>query len=283
MIRSAILSAVLVLGLSTLALADDSKTEKKKDRPAPVKPAVVPFELLKSGHMAVSVKVNGKGPFKLIFDTGAPITLVNNKLAKKAGLLEGKEKPLFTLFGAMGEVKIKDLDVGGAKAADVSAVVMDHPTVELIGEKLGTPIYGLVGFPFFARFKMTLDYQAKTMTLVPSGYKPPDVMRGMMQAILSGGAARSLAPAAQWGVMVSKGKGDEADGVDVASVVPGSAADRAGLKKGDRLLTLDGRWTDSLPDLYEAAGKVRPGTTVKLTIKRGGKEMELKVTPVKGM
>src|SRR5258708_36435183 len=89
------------------------------DEPKKVKPVVVPFELLKSGHMAVDVKINGKGPFKLIFDTGAPITLVNNKLAKKAGLLEGKDKPAFTLFGAMGEVKIKEMDVGGAKTGDV--------------------------------------------------------------------------------------------------------------------------------------------------------------------
>src|SRR5262249_6399257 len=157
----------------------------------------------------------------------------------------------------------------------------DHPTVELIGQKLGTPIYGLVGFPFFARFKMTLDYQAKTMTLAPSTYKPPDVLAGMTQAILSGSAPKVLAPAGQWGLEAAKEIGDEADGIDIKSVVAGSAADKAGLKRGDRLLTLDGRWTDSLPDLYEAAGHVRPGTTVKVKVKRAGKEVELKVTPAK--
>jgi S1-C subfamily serine protease len=168
-------------------------------------------------------------------------------------------------------------------ADNVSAVVMDHPTVELMAQKLGTPIYGLVGFPFFARFKMTLDYQTKTMTLSPSAYKPPDVMKGMMQAIFSGGAVKTLAPAAQWGVQVAKESGDENDGVDVTGVVSGSAAEKAGLKRGDRLLTLDGRWTDSLADLFEAASKVKPGTTVTVKVKRAGKEIELKVTPVKGM
>src|SRR5438309_122413 len=114
MIRTAILSGlILTLGLTAVLAADDKKDEKK-DRAA-TKPVVVPFELLKSGHMAVNVKINGKGPFKLIFDTGAPITLVNNKLAKESGLLKGVAKPPFTLFGSMGEVKIKDMDVGGAK------------------------------------------------------------------------------------------------------------------------------------------------------------------------
>ena len=282
MVRTAILSGLLALGLTGLLLANDKK-DTKKGKPAAAKPVVVPFELLKSGHMAVDVKVNGKGPFKLIFDTGAPITLVNNKLARQSGLLKGMPNVGFTLFGSAGEVKIKDLDVGGARADNVAAVVMDHPTVELIGQKLGTPIYGLVGFPFFARFKMTLDYQAKTMTLSPSSYKPPDVLKGMMTAILSGNAVKALAPAGQWGLLASKESGDDEEGMDVTGVVAGSAADKGGLKRGDRLLTLDGRWTDSMADLFEAAGKVKPGTTVKVKVKRGGKELELKVTPVKGM
>ena len=48
----------------------------------------MPFELLKSRHMAVQVKINGKGPYRLIFDTGAPMNLINNKIAKEAGVIE---------------------------------------------------------------------------------------------------------------------------------------------------------------------------------------------------
>ena len=60
------------------------------------KATVVPFELLPSGHMAVMVKVNGEGPYRLIFDTGAPITLLDNKVAKAAGLLKDTPEPLFS-------------------------------------------------------------------------------------------------------------------------------------------------------------------------------------------
>lgn len=270
-------------GLLLLALVGPARAEKAAKAPAraEVKPVTVKFELLRSGHMAVLVKVNGKGPYKLIFDTGAPLTLVNNKLAREAGLLRGMHKPAFAPFGSMGEVTIKDLDVGGQKASNIAAVVMDHPTVELISQKLG-PIHGIVGFPFFARYKMTLDYQARTMTFEPNGHRPPDVMKGMMAAILAGGATRVLAPAAQWGVVPAKEVGDDDPGVDVKAVIPGSAAAAAGLKRGDRLLTLDGRWTDSLPDLYAAAGYVKPGTTAVVRVKRGDKEIELKVKPTAG-
>jgi hypothetical protein len=277
-----LLSALALLALAGLVRAD----APKKEETAP-KAVTVPFELLKTGHMTVQVKVNGKGPYKLIFDTGAPITLLNNKIAREAGLLKDVEKPLFSFFGNMGEVKIKELQVGDQKANGVSAVVMDHPTVEAISKAFG-PIDGIVGFPFFARFKMTLDYEAKTLKFVPNGFKPPDVMKAMMAAIMTGVSGpedgpKVLSPAAQWGMLVHKGTDDEADGVEVTSVLPGGAAAKAGMKAGDRLLTLDGRWTDSLPDLYTAAGYVEAGKAVAVVVKRGGKEVELKVKPASGI
>jgi membrane-associated protease RseP (regulator of RpoE activity) len=253
------------------------------------KTTVVPFELLPSGHMAVMVKVNGEGPYRLIFDTGAPITLLDNKVAKAAGLLKDTPEPLFSIFGSRGEVKVKELQVGGQKVPDMTAIVMDHPTVEAISKafekKLGGPIDGIVGFPFFSRFRMTLDYQAKTMTLLPNGFKPPDVMKAMMTAIMASASdePKMLAPAAQWGMIAAKEAGDKEDGVTIKSVLPNSPAAAAGLKDGDRLLTLDGRWTDSLVDLYTAAGYVKPGATAPVVIRRDGKELKFKVKPAAGM
>src|SRR5262249_6837927 len=127
---------------------------KKADE---VKPVVVPFELLKSGHMATMIKINGKGPYRVIFDTGAPVSLLNNTEAKESDKLKDRPKPAFTCFGSMGQVKIKSLEVGDLKAEDTAAIVMDRPTVEAISKALG-PIEGIIGFPFFARYKMTLDY-----------------------------------------------------------------------------------------------------------------------------
>jgi membrane-associated protease RseP (regulator of RpoE activity) len=263
--------------------APKDKEEKKEE----TKPVVVPFETLPSGHMTVMVKLNGKGPYKLIFDTGAPTLLLNNRIAKEADLLKNAKKPLFAPFGAMGEVTVATLEVGDVKAEKVPAMVMDHPTVEAIStafKKEAGQIDGIVGFPFFARYKMTLDYRAKTMTFVPNGYNPPNVTDAMMAALLKNadGAVKILAPAAQWGMICDKGEKDEDPGVTVKEVMPGSAAEKAGLKKGDRVLTIDGRWTDSLPDLYTAAGYVKPGKAAPVVVKRDGKEMELQVKPKSG-
>lgn len=255
----------------------------RADAPAE-KPITVPFELLKSKHMLVSVKVNGKGPYRLIFDTGAPALAVNNKLARAAGVLARDTKPpALTLFGGMGQFPIKALEIGDLKVENVSTLVVDHPLVEMMSKSQG-PIDGIIGFPLFARYRMTIDYQAKQMTFVPNGFQPVDAMQVLMESLLSAKQAspRVLAPAAVWGLIVDKAADDENAGVPIKDVLPNSAAAQAGLHGGDRLLTLDGRWTDSVNDCYFAAGKVAPGTEAVVVVQRDGKERQLTVKPRSG-
>jgi hypothetical protein len=277
---------LLVFALSLPQLRAEQPSVKPLEKPI-AKAVVIPFETLKSGHMAVMIKVNGKGPYRVIFDTGAPINLFNNKLAKEAGLLKGVPKSKLPILGTIAEVHVKELQVGTEKATNQPAIVMDHPLVELMSKKLG-PLYGIVGYPFFARYKMILDYQAETLTLTPNGYKPGDVMESLELTALqllrgSSRTAKVLSPAAQWGLTAHKGDEDAKAGVVVKEVLAGSAAAEAGLKVGDRLLTIDGRWTDSLPDLYEIAAHIKPGVAVPVAIQREGKDMELTVKPRAGL
>src|SRR5205814_1715850 len=92
-----------------------------------------------------------------------------------------------------------------------------------------------------------------------------------------------LAPAGQWGFRVVKQEKDEGAGVEVKDVLPGGPAAAAGLKVGDRLLTLDGRWTDSVEDCFMAASFVQPGQTARLVVQRNGKEVELTVKVQAGL
>jgi hypothetical protein len=268
-----LLAVVLTAGL---VWADD-----KPAKEAP-KPQVVKFDLVTSGHFIVKAKLNGHGPYNLIFDTGAPTSLITPKIANEAGLTkDAKDKPLIPLFGMMGTVKVKDFQVGDVKAENVNAMIMNHPTVEAFSDafkdKYGS-IEGIVGFPFFARYKMTVDYKAQEMTFVPSGYKPGDVMQDLMQTVMGSlGSSKPqpkvAAPAGLWGLEVTKDRADEDAGVDVKAVLTGGPAAAAGLKAGDRILTIDGRWTDSVPDTYQAASYVKPGRSVVVMVKRGGKEV----------
>jgi aspartyl protease/PDZ domain-containing protein len=254
----------------------------RADEPTP-KSVTIPFELLKTQHMAIKIKINGKGPYRVIFDTGAPTNLINNKVAKEAGIItKDTKRPLFAFFGSMGDFKIKSLEIGDLKIENVPTIVMDHPTVSLIDKFMG-PVEGLVGFPFFARYKMTIDYQKKEMTFSPGTFDPPDVMKTMMKTIMAGNQKKILAPAGQWGFKVAKEAKDSEPGVNVKEVLAGSPAARGGLKAGDRLLILAGRWTDSVADCYAAASYVPPGSEARLRIRRDGKEMELTVKVQAGL
>jgi hypothetical protein len=251
----------------------------------PAKPVAVPFDLLVTKHMVISVKVNGKGPYRMIFDTGAPVTLVSTKVAKAAGLLTpNAPKPLFNLFGPAEQTKVKTLELGELTARSVPVIVMDHPTVQIMSTILG-PIDGIVGFPFFSRYRMTLDYQAKQMTFVPNDYEPADIMQVIMATLMATEkpAKKVLAPGGLWGLVFEKQQGDKEAGVTIKQVLPGSAAALAGVQANDRLLVLDDRWTDSIVDCYTAAGYVKPGTEAKAIVRRAGRELELTVKPQPGL
>ena len=71
---------------------------------------------------------------------------------------------------------------------------------------------------------------------------------------------------------------DLTQGVYVASVGDGSAADKAGVKEGDIILKVDEREVKTSPELQELIALKRPGDEVALTINREGKEKEFKVT-----
>lgn len=273
----------------TILLVAFAGTVSADDKPslADHVPITVPFELLSSRHMAVQVKLNGKGPYRLVFDTGAPTNLINNKIAKDSGVLDPKaKKPAFTLFGAMGAQEIKTLEIGEAKLEKVTTMVIDHPTVQAISEALG-PIDGIIGFPFFARYKMTVDYQKKELTLVPNGYVPGDYMQDLMGKMMNAQneskEPKVIGAAGLWGVELGKEKDDEEAGVVVKEVHKGGAAATAGLMSGDRVLTIDGRWTDTLSDAFLAASFVKPGKSAAVVVKREGKDVKLTVKPAKGL
>jgi S1-C subfamily serine protease len=61
---------------------------------------------------------------------------------------------------------------------------------------------------------------------------------------------------------------DQGEGVRVGSVQPGSGAENAGIKPGDRLLALGGVKTANLRALADALRELQPGQTVDIEFAR---------------
>src|SRR5690606_2893874 len=71
---------------------------------------------------------------------------------------------------------------------------------------------------------------------------------------------------------------DDINGLYVADVVKGGAAEEAGIKKGDVLTKVEGNAIYSSSDLQERVARLNPGDKLKLTYKRDGKERDVTVT-----
>lgn len=71
---------------------------------------------------------------------------------------------------------------------------------------------------------------------------------------------------------------DYLSGVYVAEVFQGGAAQKAGIKKDDIILSVNGLTVDTRAQLMGALGQYRPGDVVDVKLKRGNKEKTIKVT-----
>ncbi|MGZ3952604.1 MAG: DegQ family serine endoprotease [Flavisolibacter sp.] len=70
----------------------------------------------------------------------------------------------------------------------------------------------------------------------------------------------------------------DVNGALVTSVVPGSPADKVGIKSGDVIVKFDGKNVSGPSELKNLVGAIKPGAQAKLTLNRSKKTMEVDVT-----
>src|SRR5262249_6673301 len=131
----------------------------------------VPIEL-ENNHIYASATIDGKS-VRVIVDTGG-LNLLTPATAKRLGLAsEGK------LPGAgVGDEKV-DLGIAHAGEIRLGGAVLTKPVFFVIDldplpAAEGVDVDGLVGFEMFRRFRVTIDYKARVLTLTdPSKFTPP--------------------------------------------------------------------------------------------------------------
>jgi S1-C subfamily serine protease len=77
---------------------------------------------------------------------------------------------------------------------------------------------------------------------------------------------------------VESGTDSSGRGARIASVVPGSPADRGGVLPGDIVSAIDGRAVESSQDVVGLIGSRKPGDEVEIEVQRGGAKRSLRVT-----
>ena len=155
-----ILTGLLCLGLAVAALPQAAKAETD----------TVPFRKTERGLLLVDVRINDRGPFPFLIDTGATTSVIFEPLAQRLdlertqntyamvhGIVESGEHPL---------TRLDQIKIGKATTTDLEAIVLKSPSVQ-------RDWVGIIGLNFLNEFVLVFDNNDLTLTL----YKHDDVPR----------------------------------------------------------------------------------------------------------
>lgn len=111
---------------------------------------------------------------------------------------------------------------------------------------------------------------------------PSNMAKNVMDQLISSGRVhRGLLGVTVQGVTndLAAGLGlDKAEGALVSGVTPGGAAEKAGIKRGDVIMSFQGRAVIDTNAFRNDIAAMRPGTTVALGVLHEGKQHEVKAT-----
>jgi hypothetical protein len=250
----------------------------------------VPYKLTDTGHVLVRTKINGKGPYNFIIDTGAPILIVNVKVGKELNLAEDK-----TGWATVERFEIE----GGVVNSRFKAKVLTPFQLEGMNAMnfAGAELHGIIGYTLLAQYRLEFDFSDDKMKWTKLDFTPPEpqavkakggetdglnamasIMK-VMSFLMGKKENPTLVRQGFLGVEVAEKDGK----IWIAAVLPQSPAAKMGLKKGDQVVRLGNKDVSDLDEVTRAAANLKEGDTLALTIHRDAKEIQVSVTAGKGL
>ena len=121
-------------------------------------PVEVPFEF-EHNQIILQVKIGGKGPFNMLLDTDTDPSAIDAATARDLGLTVGARGAAASGGGTETNTaypaRLPNVEVGTVMARDVAAATMD---LTKLGERIGKPIHGVLGYSFLKDRIVQIDY-----------------------------------------------------------------------------------------------------------------------------
>lgn len=133
----------------------------------------VPFKIVR-GMVVMQLKINNKGPYNFILDTGVGLMLITEpsladslnittkRVIKIAGL--GDRADYEAVVAPLVNVTV----TGGLVSSHVSAAILNKDFFGL-SNYAGMPIHGLLGYDFFSRLAIKISFTDSTLTATRPG------------------------------------------------------------------------------------------------------------------
>ncbi len=118
----------------------------------------IPFNL-EENIILVKGNVNGRGPYTFIVDTGATETVITPSTAERIGIPSmpwGSDQRVGT---------VESISLGEAMAKNLRVYIFDPPQALTLRLDSGIDYQGILGFNFLSQFLISIDYQAKKISL----------------------------------------------------------------------------------------------------------------------
>jgi len=127
--------------------------------------AEIPFKLYQDYLIVVHGSVGTLEGRNFLIDTGANVTSVDRRIARKLGLKGQNHKlALFNQAAIVERVVLPSLQVGSIRAESMPGLVQDLSFVDTV---VGFRIDAIVGLDFLGRSSFAIDYESKKMVFGP--------------------------------------------------------------------------------------------------------------------
>ena len=146
----------LNIGLILVLTCGAGLAQSVKQTPKP--PVEVPFEF-EHNQIILQVKIVGKGPFNMLLDTNTDPSAIDAATARELGLLVGA-KGATAIGGGIEKntvypAQLPIVELGAITAKDIAAATVD---LTRLGERIGKPIHGVLGYSFLKDRIVQIDY-----------------------------------------------------------------------------------------------------------------------------
>jgi serine protease DegQ len=286
--RFLLLSGVLLLWTAPVH-TDEPKSSSKDEPKKEGKTYQIPYRLTNTKHVLVRAKINGKGPYNFIIDTGAPALFVATAVAGKLNVEPDKKG-----WGTFDKFEIE----GGLVIEKARGRIEDPFQLKGMNsmDLAGVELHGVIGYNLLAKYRMEFDFTKNKLAwteLVDFDPKPPQGLEGKggggvdMMAFLVDVLTKFMGdhpkadrvPRGFLGLELE----DTKDGIVVKSVLEKSPAAKAGIKAGDRITHYSAWEVPKIEDLQKRLSKRSSDEEVTLKILRGSDEKEMTFKTAEGL
>lgn len=252
----------------------------------------VPYRLSDVKHVVVRAKINGKGPFNFVVDTGAPAVYFGNEIAKKLGI-EPKEAGFWETFDT---VEIE----GGIKLNKLKARV-EEP-FQLVGmnkiNAAGIKYHGVLGYTVLSQYQIEYDFTEPHLKFTKLNWTPPapvalgslseGATKNMKSMIGLSSLATAFVPKKSDPILVYRGivgieVAEQERTLVITKVIENTPAKLAGLQVRDKLVRVNGKTTESLATLQKVMSTVGVEQEITIELERAdGEKKTVKLVTARG-